>query len=180
MYHTRIERLIPSCRRQCWPTKEASSLHPEQVCSNRQTNLTLFSKIYPEYEVRRIRSEDSWSSAVLSTHNYHWLTLSMWTSGEKVRKDATTQHSPSLYWKRGKRPMNMSGWRWYRASTGFWRPGSNNKGGKVKNLHLDTWTCPLHTDRALLSAWGPAWGSSGSPPGRRPAAPWWSPPGWTG
>lgn len=35
--------------------------------------------------------------------------------------------SPSLYWKSGKRPRNMSGWRWYKASTGFWRPGGNQK-----------------------------------------------------
>lgn len=102
-----------------------------------------------------------------------------------MRKDDTpTEHSPSLYWKRGKSPMNMSGWRWYKASTGFWRPGSERRHGEkaweTQIPHPDTCICPPNTDQALLSAWGPAWGSSGSPRERMPAAPWGSPPDWTG
>jgi len=39
-----------------------------------------------------------------------------------------------LYRKRGKRPMNMSGRRWYKASIGFWRPG---RGGTCGHELLD-------------------------------------------
>lgn len=106
-----MERLIPSCRRQCWPTREPSSLHPEQVCSNRQNKSHIILQS-PEYEVKRIRSEVSSSSAVLSTDNYHWLTLSMGTSGEKVQylmRGRTPPHSTHLrYTGKGERGQ----WTW--------------------------------------------------------------------
>lgn len=181
---------------------------------------------------------------------------------EDINNDDKTKFKkiPSLYWKRGKRPMNMSGWRWYKVSIGFWRPEGENsikmkfeKRGKYllniqvikthssqlcqnintwdvqsslhrlhfsfccllnificeftgftaklislitkwkmsvefteplytffqryakDNIYLSLWQL-LKTDPALLSAWGPEWGSSGSPLKKMPEAPWWSLP----
>lgn len=34
-----------------------------------------------------------------------------------------------MYWYKGKRLRNMRGCRWYKASTGFWRPAGRTGGG---------------------------------------------------
>lgn len=39
-----------------------------------------------------------------------------------VTRPAGEEPLPSLYWYKGKRLRNMRGCRWYKASTGFWRP----------------------------------------------------------
>lgn len=71
---------------------------------------------------------------------------------EDLNNDDKTKFKkiPSLYWKRGKRPRNMSGWRWYKVSTGFWRPeGENNTIMKFEKRgkwcqNINTWDVQSH------------------------------------